>query len=337
MGDALNNGKPRGGGGGSGRARFEAINGPPPGKFIETEHGTTHYVLEGPIEGDGPLVVLQHGLAGNVFVYDRIASDLVGAGCRVLRLDFYDRGYSETDPVRYPIGENDGSPHPLDFTLDVYVEQFREVLTKLGLVDRDLIYCGHSNGGVTGIGYAAKHPEHVKGLCLIGPVCLPVSKPLAARIADLPIVGPLVVKLLGHSTMIEFSRNSCHNPDGVPAVQDFLEKLARNVRENERYFASIRSTNGKCKGFVGSAEQEFRQCCQSKIPLHLMWGKADASVPYSQCLALRKIATAEGLVEEVVSESSFEGMPHNIFFEDAKPEECSRSIRDFVAKINGMT
>ena len=46
-----------------GRAVFEAINGPAPGKFLETSRGTTHYVLEGP--EDAPmLVVLQHGIGG---------------------------------------------------------------------------------------------------------------------------------------------------------------------------------------------------------------------------------------------------------------------------------
>ena len=58
-----------------GRAVFEAINGPAPGKFLETTHGTTHYVLEGP--EDAPmLVVLQHGIGGALSLFDRIAADL---------------------------------------------------------------------------------------------------------------------------------------------------------------------------------------------------------------------------------------------------------------------
>ena len=32
------------------------------------------------------------------------------------------------------------------------------------------------------------------------------------------------------------------------------------------------------------------------------------------------------------SEVAFDGMPHNVFFEDAKPEECSRAICGFVAE-----
>ena len=54
-----------------------------------------------------------------------------------------------------------------------------------------------------------------------------------------------------------------------------------------------------------------------------------ADIPYAQCLALGQIARAEGAD---ASEVAFEGMPHNVFFEDAKPEECSRAICGFVAE-----
>ena len=107
-----------------GRAVYEAINGPAPGKFLETTRGTTHYVLEGP--EDAPLlVVLQHGIGGALSLFDRIAADLVTQGCRVLRYEFYDRGYSESDAEKYPVT---AVSHTLRFTLDVYVEQCREVL-----------------------------------------------------------------------------------------------------------------------------------------------------------------------------------------------------------------
>jgi pimeloyl-ACP methyl ester carboxylesterase len=308
-----------------GRACFEVINGPAPGKFVETEHGTTHYVLEGP--ESGKLVVLQHGLGSHLGALDKIASDLIKKGYRVLRYDLYDRGYSETDPTRYPIAI---ISHPLDFTLETYVGQLRDVLTKLGLENQYLIHCGHSNGGVTGIGYTAAYPEYVKGLCLISAVCLPASKPLIARVADLPIMGSILTYMFGATTMINFATMSCNDPEGNSEVREIITRLARNTRENKRFFAAVRSTNGNCKGFVGSAEEEFRQCCKFNIPMHMIWGKADDSVPYSQCLTLKDIAKEEGME---VSETSFEGMPHNVYFADAKAEECSQAIINFVSNL----
>ena len=80
---------------------------------------------------------------------------------------------------------------------------------------------------------------------------------------------------------------------------------------------------------MGSAEDEFRAVCRAKIPMRLIWGKDDTSVPYAQCLTLGEIARAEGAD---ASEVAFDGMPHNVFFEGAKPEECSRAICGFVAE-----
>lgn len=76
---------------------YERLFGPPPGKYLETTHGKTHYVLEGPENDDAPLVVLQHGLGSNLRVWDAVAERLVEqGGYRVLRYDLYDRGYSQT-------------------------------------------------------------------------------------------------------------------------------------------------------------------------------------------------------------------------------------------------
>ena len=83
-----------------GRACFESIYGPPKGQFLETTHGTTHYILEGNgnrnnnKNNNTPLIVLIHGIGGNLGVYDSMAADLVNTlSCQVLRYDLYDRGY----------------------------------------------------------------------------------------------------------------------------------------------------------------------------------------------------------------------------------------------------
>ena len=153
--------------------------------------------------------------------------------------------------------------------------------------------------------------------------------------------------------MVKFTRGACRDPDG-DAVRDFLERPApcridqsydlRAIEQTQDGYGSAqarratsartrvfscRSTSSHCKGFVGSAEDEFRAVCRAKIPMRLIWGKDDTSVPYSQCLALQGIARSEGTD---ASEVAFDGMPHNVFFEDAKPEECSRAICGFVAE-----
>ena len=130
-------------------------------------------------------------------------------------------------------------------------------------------------------------------------------------------------------TFVKFSKGSVVNHE-MPEIKEFLEKQARNVHANPRFFASVRSTNGNCRGMVGSAEEEFRKCCEASFPIHLIWGKADTSVPYESCCTLRNIAEEMGTA---VTEDSFDDMPHNVFFADAKPKECKISICSFVKKI----
>jgi pimeloyl-ACP methyl ester carboxylesterase len=336
---------------GSGRARFEAISGPPPGKFCETTHGTTHYCLEGgEITDDAdsqqrpPLVILQHGIGGDLQLLDRMAKDLIAEGYRVLRYDLYDRGYSETDPQKYPIRRL--GLHPLKFTLDVYIQQLQDVLKHVIEEEEEdednnndattttptkFIHVGHSLGGLVGIAYAARHPDQVVGLALMDAVCLPVTKPLMAKISNLPVVGDFLAERFGASTFQKFARSGVVDPDHE-IVGPFLQKQCENVATNPRYFSSIRSSNQHCQGMVGSAEDLFRKCCEASIPIHLVWGKADTSVPYENCLEMKRIAQ-DLLKTATVTEDAFEDMPHNVFFEDAKPLECSKSVCDFVSKV----
>ena len=64
----------------SGRKCFEDIFGPAPGKFCETSHGSTHYILEGR-EGS-PLVILQHGIGSDSGRFAAIAKELTSLGFR---------------------------------------------------------------------------------------------------------------------------------------------------------------------------------------------------------------------------------------------------------------
>ena len=335
----------------SSREIYESINGPPPGKFLDTTHGTTHYQLEGPNDAK-LLVILQHGLGADTSRWDRIAKDLLLDSqnnknrVKVLRYDLYDRGYSETNPKKYPITTI--GKHPLQFTQELYVEQLYDVLKGLKLDQMPIIHCGHSLGGLIGISYAAASKaaagdddaNMIKGLILVDAVCLPASKPITAKLADLPIIGDLLVSYFGAKSMMKFVTSSFVNPQYNSKVISLISNMEQNVYTNPRYFASIRSTNTYCKGFVGSAETEFRTICsngsKSIFPIHFIWGKNDQSVPYEHCLELKRIAIEEcnrNEEEDDITEISFDGMPHSVFDDDAKPTECSKSICDFVQNV----
>lgn len=312
----------------SGTEAYIKICGPPPGKFLHTTHGRTHYILEGPANAKY-LAILQVGISSDTYTMGPMSKALVDTGkFQVLRFEFYDRGYSETDPKRYPILSV--GRHPLEFTAEIHVEQTRDVLKGLGLTDKPLLYVGHSMGGLAGLCYAGTYPEQVKGLILMDPVCLPVSKALLAHVADLPCIGEILVKLFGLATLKDFIRNSCDNPKHpeMAKIQQWEISLAD---QSPRFFAAIRSTNGHSRGMTGSAEPDFRKCCRSpqKFPIHLVWGEDDEPIPFVHCELMKRIAEEEGTP---ITVTSYPGVGHNVYMADSKPKECIEEVLAFAEK-----
>ena len=296
--------------------------GPPRGSFLTTSRGFTHYTLDGP--EDGPLLVLSHGLGAAVTTFDFLVEDAAQAGFRVLRYDFYDRGWSTTDPEAYA---SNGYQHGLAFGEDVYVSQAEELLRGLGLLDRPALWVGHSTGAAVGIAYARKNPAAVRAMCLMGAAGLPVRKPLAARCADLPLgVGNLLTRLLGRRTFVKFVRKALgHIADEDPQKMEVLRSLLDN---NPRYFSSIRSTN---KHFPFSTlEGAYRDICARKTPILLVWGEADGATPFENCLKMEEIARAAGAPAERIS---FPDEPHNVHLSAKAAPAVKEGILRFAKRV----
>jgi pimeloyl-ACP methyl ester carboxylesterase len=101
--------------------------------------------------GEGPAVVLLHGLASNARIWDGVASRLAGAGFRAVALD--QRGH----------GESDQPDAGYDFAS--VVADLAVALAALGL-DRPLL-AGHSWGASVALQYAADRPGGLAGLVLV--------------------------------------------------------------------------------------------------------------------------------------------------------------------------
>src|SRR4030095_9056380 len=83
------------------------------GGFAKLSDGYTHYELGGP--PDGRIVVLAAGFSVPYYIWDPTFAALTAAGFRVLRYDYYGRGYSDRPAILF----ND----------EMYVRQLHELLT----------------------------------------------------------------------------------------------------------------------------------------------------------------------------------------------------------------
>lgn len=113
-------------------------------------------VLRGESAGEGPPIVLCHGLTASRRYVHHGSRALERAGHRVVTYDA--RGHGESDPA--PPGEGYGYPWLVS-------DLERVVAAELG--EERFLLGGHSMGAHTAVGYALRHPERLAGLVVIGP------------------------------------------------------------------------------------------------------------------------------------------------------------------------
>jgi pimeloyl-ACP methyl ester carboxylesterase len=121
-------------------------------------------LLRGEAEGEGPAVVLCHGISATRRYVLHGSRALARAGYRVLTYDARGHGESELAPV----GEGYGYPQLVD-------DLERVVATQVG--EERFLLGGHSMGAHTAVGYALRHPGRLAGLAVIGPTFLGAISP----------------------------------------------------------------------------------------------------------------------------------------------------------------
>ena len=115
-------------------------------------------LLRGEAAGEGPPVVLCHGLTATRRYVVHGSRALERAGHLVVAYDA--RGHGESDPA--PAGQGYGYPEQVG-------DLERVVASQLGEEERFLL-AGHSMGAQVAVAYALRHPERLAGLVVIGPV-----------------------------------------------------------------------------------------------------------------------------------------------------------------------
>jgi pimeloyl-ACP methyl ester carboxylesterase len=127
--------------------------------------------LQGESAGEGPPVVLCHGITATRRYVLHGSKALPRAGYEVVTYDA--RGHGESDPA--PVGEGYGY-------LELVADLERVVEAEVG-ADRFFLG-GHSMGAHTAVAYALRHPERVAALALIGPVYTGEIKPSSLEYWD---------------------------------------------------------------------------------------------------------------------------------------------------------
>jgi pimeloyl-ACP methyl ester carboxylesterase len=140
---------------------------PPCGQFIEIDGDRIHYVDK----GNGPVIVMIHGLSGQMRNFTHSLLDLLTGEFRVIVIDRPGSGYSTRAPGA-------------SARLKVQGDGLAKFIRAMGL-ERPLLV-GHSLGGAIVLSAALDHPECVGGLALLAPLTQ-VEKSVPAPFALLAI------------------------------------------------------------------------------------------------------------------------------------------------------
>jgi pimeloyl-ACP methyl ester carboxylesterase len=216
----------------------------------------THYI----VAGDGPPVVLLHGLSGNHVVWGRVLGPLA-AHHTVYAVDVPGRGFSEKPNIGYTVQEGTR-----------FVRAFLEAVS-----DQPAVLVGNSMGGLLALRTALDHPASVAGLVLVGAAGLGRRLPLYVRLLSLPGVGEALEQPTRRNTRA--SLRMVLN-DQRQATEGLLQALRRPRTDSGSKRAVLRMVRGST-GLLGLRRQWImaEQLSQLHVPALLVWGARDAVVP----------------------------------------------------------
>jgi pimeloyl-ACP methyl ester carboxylesterase len=220
--------------------------------------------------GEGPSLVLVHGLLGYSFSWRRVL-DPLSRNRQVFALDMPCSGFSECVPS-------------LDGTLSATAERLLLFLDALQITSCDLV--GSSFGGTTALFLAAKHPERIRTLTLVSPAN-PWSRIGRTRLAllSIPFVGRGFPSLARAFRPIHHFSVARMYGDRSRLTQETLDGYSLPLMRKGVFEHAVRIA----KSWRGSmAELQSLLPAAADIPTLIVWGTKDRLVEPASAQALAR-------------------------------------------------
>jgi pimeloyl-ACP methyl ester carboxylesterase len=228
-----------------------------PGQFALLSDGYTHYELGGP--ANGRMVVLAAGFSVPYYIWDPTFRALTDAGFRVLRYDYYGRGFSDRPAI--------------PFSDEMYVRQLDELLQKLqiaGPVD----LAGISFGGSLITSFADKNPARVRSLVYFDPS---LRKPYQLTMTEsVPAAWNYLTAVFDERYWPQQQMGDFLQPEKFP---DWPERYREQIRY--KGFRRARLSEFVTNKDVDQTDQAKRVGEHSR-PVLIIWGKQDNTVPFGE-------------------------------------------------------
>jgi len=132
-------------------------------KTVAVDGRTYHYWDR----GEGPALLLLHGLGGSAYDWRFVYDDLVAAGFRALAWEMLGAGYSDKPPED-------------DYRVPAQADRAARFLEAIGVAKAHVL--GNSYGGALGLRLAAQYAPRVDRLVLLDPASMPQDLPMHVRV-----------------------------------------------------------------------------------------------------------------------------------------------------------
>lgn len=259
--------------------------------------------------GDGPVVVLVHGLMGTLRDWEPQIADL-SSDFRVIALDLPGHGESDKSPG--------------DYSLSAHAAAIRDLLLALSVDSVTMV--GHSFGGGVSMQMLYLFPNMVNGICLVASGGLGQEVNPVLRAAAVP--GSGIAIPLAASTAVRGMVG------GVLAVLERLRILTLKAGDRRAWsnFASIADPATR-RAFLATARSviDYRGQTVSAsellptfadVPALLVWGDRDSIIPLTHAHAVHEQLPAGTILDVVVGAGHF---PHL-----DEPDQFGAAFRRFM-------
>jgi len=247
----------------------DAVRRATPGQFVRLTEGYTHYEIAGPPTGH--VVVLAAGFSVPYYIWDPTFKALTEAGFRVLRYDYYGRGFSDRPDV--------------PFTQAFYVKQLGELLDSLNVVD-SVDLAGLSLGGSIVTSFADVYPNRVRSLIYVGPSFRAPSPMPATN----PYVWSFLTAIFTQPRWADEQLADFLHPERFP---DWPARY--RVQMQYRGFRRARLSELVSNASMDQRE-EVERVGKHTRPILVIWGRQDSQVPVESSAPLLQAMPRSRLV-----------------------------------------
>ena len=234
---------------------------------LELREGTLHgQKVCYRMAGEGPVIVLIHGITSSSGVWVELMEDLAEAGYKVIAPDLFGHGASAK-----PKG---------DYSLGAHASGIRDLLGMLGVESATVV--GHSLGGGIALQAAYQFPEYAERLVLISSGGLGREVSPLLRAATLPgseFVMPLLVT--------QWAVRAGSSAAGF--LQRFGFRPGPHLQEMARGYASLVGPDARLafvntlRAVIDSGGQKVsamdRLYLAERMPVLIIWGDRDPIIP----------------------------------------------------------